>query len=131
MTRGAIIVLALIAAAPGIAITPSSGLAAKDQRYRVDLGRNNPLCGHAIRVLRAIPTTAFSPDGDWRKWFHDAKWTPFSTKLLRHDGSTIPFYFSYTAFDLNDDDREEFVLWRRSMMHSIEIDIWYVVKKEE
>jgi hypothetical protein len=131
MTKRAFVILAMIVPAAAILLVPTLALAAKEEVYRINVGDANSVCGHAVRALQRVPAAAFSPNEDWRKWFHRGNWTPFSTNLLRHDGSTIPYSFSYTTFDLDNNGREEVILWKRSMMHSAEIDVWYLVSKEE
>jgi hypothetical protein len=111
----------------GLWLTSCASAQAADQGFRIKVGANNPVCIVGERLLRRIPAKSFTNGGDWRNWFENSEdWEQRTTLLLRRDGTTVPFEFSYVSFDIDNDGDEDILVWRTSMMSSAQIDLWYL-----
>jgi hypothetical protein len=121
ITRTLLLVLA--------AATPA---AASDPPLRISMGARDPVCIEAEQILGKIPVASFASQEDWRKWFDPGTgWKPVTTSVLRANGTTVPFSFTYAPFDIDNDREQEIILWNVAKMSSVAMDVWYIFDQQQ
>lgn len=101
--------------------------------FSIVSGKQNQVCLDARKILNRIPKHQFShsANGEWRSWFDDGTgWQSKTVSLRRLDGTIIPSDYSYASFDIDNDGKDELVMWETSMMSSVYVDFWYIFPKD-
>lgn len=108
---------------------------ASSKSFRIVTGKQNQLCVDAAQMLHKMPKDLFATyfaNGGWRSWFNEEEnWKKKTTTLRRLDGTVIPYGYSYANFDIDNDGKEDFVIWKVSSIRSVEMDFWYIFPKDK
>ena len=110
-----------------VVLTPAEAFS---KSFSIVTGKQNRICVDALRVLHKMPKDLFSTysaEGGWRSWFdEETNWKQKTTALRRLDGTKIPYGYSYANFDIDNDGKDDFIIWDVSSIRSVEMDFWFV-----
>jgi hypothetical protein len=113
-------------------VAAATSAVAADPPLRISIGARDPVCIDAEQMLRKIPVASFASNEDWRNRFDPGTdWKPFTTSVVRADGTTVPFSFTYAPFDIDNDREPEVVLWNVTKMRSVVMDVWYIFDQKQ